>query len=466
LNADSGQPLTEDLLHCRRAPSSGNASLTGVVVGMETVRRLAFVITAAAAILGLASCVHGGRSSAEPCAGTPNSRTETSTARPTTLLGVRGIPNTTAVMLARLDPLSLRPVSSVVRLGEYHEAWSLSPDGSRVALGISAGESLISPSRRLRGRIGIVIVDLNAMKVVQEVETGIAASGLGWLAPRLLVASLLRGGAVLVDPVTGKILRRWPGLSDPGRWARTGDSLVMLFPGPSSTPTDGTAATRLALVDARGHMRSVVLERIQLAAGFANGVGYADEAALAVDAGGRRTYVFVAGAPAAEINLATMQVSYHRVELETGAQPKKTVLARVRRALWLGGHQVAVFGRNFVAEDRAGITSIAAGAALVDTASWNSCVVDANAGGATFAAGRLLAYASGARPAIGLRAYTARGVKIFHLFNSEQVLDVHVAGGRAYVQTASALRVVDLKSRRVLKTIVPPFELVDVIDKS
>jgi hypothetical protein len=390
----------------------------------------------------------------------------TSTAPPTTLLGVRGIPNTTAVMLARLDPLSLRPVFARVQLGEYHNAWSLSPDGARVALGISAGESLISPSRRLRGRIGIVIVDLDSMKVVQEVETGIAASALGWLAPRRLVASLLRGGTVLIDPVTGRIVRRWPGLSDPARSARIGDSLVMLFPGPSSTPTDGIAATRFALVNARGHMRSVALDRIQLAAGFANGVGYADEAALAVDAGGRRAYVFLAGAPAAEINLATMQISYHRIELETGAQPKKRVLAGVRRALWLGGHQVAVFGRNFVADDRAGVTSIAAGAALVDTASWNSCVVDAKADGATFGAGRLLAYASGARPAIGLRAYTAQGGKVFHLFNSEQVLDVHVAGGRAYVQTESALRVVDLKSRRVLKTIVPPFELVDVIDNS
>ena len=193
---------------------------------------------------------------------------------------------------------------------------------------------------------------------------------------------------------------------------------------------------------------------------------YADGAGLAVDPGGGRAYVFAAGAPAAEINLATMRASYHPVELETGAQPKKRVLARVRRALWLGGHQVVVFGRNFVADDRAGVASVAAGARLVDTASWSSCVVDANAGGATFGAGRLLAYAAGVRPAIGLRAYRAQGGKIFHLFNSEQVLDVHVAGGRAYVQTASALRVLDLKSRRVLKTIVPPFELVDVIDKS
>lgn len=430
-----------------------------------TVRRLALVITAAAAVLGLASCADGGRSFAEPCAGAPTSRTGRSTAPPTTLLGVRGIPNTTAVMLARLDPLSLRPVSTPVRVGEYHDAWSLSPDGSRVALGISAGESLISPSRRLRGRIGIVIVDLDAMKVVQELETGIAASALGWLAPRRLVASLLRGGTVLVDPVTGKILRRWPGLSDPGRSARSGDSLVMLFPRPSSTPTDGTA-TRLALVNARGRLRSVALDRIQLAAGLTNGVGYADEAGLAVDPGGGRAYVFAAGAPAAEVDLATMDVSYHDVELEAGAQPGKAVLARLRRALWLGKGRAVVVGRNIVPDDRGGVASIAAGATLVDTAAWTLCVVDPRAGGAAFGAGRLLAYASGARPAIGLRAYTPEGGKTFRLFDGEQVLDVQVAGGRAYVQTESALRVVDLESREVLTNIMPPVELVDVIDNS
>jgi hypothetical protein len=356
-------------------------------------------------------------------------------------------------------------------VGEYHDAWSLSPDGSRVALGISAGESLISPSRHLGGRIGIVVVDLDTMKVVQEVETGIAASALGWLAPRLLAASLLRGGTVLVDPTSGKIVRRWPGLSDPGRSAPAGDSLVMLFPGPSraaeaGTAAAGTAAAWLAIVDARGHLRSVTLERIHLAAGSTNGVGYADQAGLAVDPSRGRAYVFAAGVPAAEVDLATMHVSYHDVELDEGVQPEKTVLARSRYALWLGNGRAVVFGRNIIPDDRAGVASIATGAALIDTSTWDSCVVDGAAGGATFGAGRLLLYAAGARPAIGLRAYTREGGKIFQLFGSEQVLDVQVTGGRAYVRTGSALRVVDLKSRRVLDTIVPPFELIDVIGNS
>jgi hypothetical protein len=71
-------------------------------------------------------------------------------------------PNT-AVSLARLDPISLKPVSRQVRLGEYHNAWSLSPDRSELALGISA------PGRS--GRVGILIVDLETMEVVRKVAT-------------------------------------------------------------------------------------------------------------------------------------------------------------------------------------------------------------------------------------------------------------------------------------------------------
>ena len=83
-----------------------------------------------------------------------------------------------ASILARFDPLSLRPVSRQVPIAEYHDAWALSPDGSRVALGMSA------PGRE--GRIGILVVDLETMKVVRGIETGVAAEGLG---PQVRLAS-------------------------------------------------------------------------------------------------------------------------------------------------------------------------------------------------------------------------------------------------------------------------------------
>jgi hypothetical protein len=72
-------------------------------------------------------------------------------------------------------------------------------------------------------------------------------------------------------------------------------------------------------------------------------------------------------------------------------------------------------------------------------------------------------YAAGARPGIGLRAYTIAGRQTFHLFDDEQVWDVHVADGRAYVQTASAVRFVDAKTGEVLSTIVSSDQIADVI---
>jgi hypothetical protein len=177
-------------------------------------------------------------------------------------------------VLARRDPLSLQPVSPQVPIAEYHDAWSLSPDGSQIALAISA------PGRE--GRVGVLLVDLDTMKVVRGIETGIAAAALEWLAPRVLIAALQRGGTVRIDPVTGTITNRWPDFSFPDESARTKDSIVMLA-GPDPDTSAGSAPARLAVVDARDGLRSVVLERIRLRVRLANGTEYRDRAGLAVD---------------------------------------------------------------------------------------------------------------------------------------------------------------------------------------
>ncbi len=374
----------------------------------------------------------------------------------------------TGVILARLDPLSLEPVSRKVELGEYHNAWSLSPDGTQLALGVSApGES---------GRVGIIILDLDDLTVVREIETGGAAEALAWLTPSLLIGGLVRDGTVVVDPLTGEILHRWPSLSPPEASARTPEGLVMLF------PRTGTTAPRLAVVDAQGRLRSVVLDRIQLSARYADGVYYADRAGLAVDPGQARAYVFAADAPVADVDLRTMRVSYHRLEAlflsagevgGTEAQPED-VRARIRRALWLGDGQVLVFGSDLVPAAREDFESIAAGATLVDTVKWRSCTLDAKAGGAAFVGGRVLAYGSGDPGSRGLRGYSVQGRPAFHLADREPVWDVQAAGHLAYVRgpvievspqggTRSTVYVVDVRSGTVLRKIAPRGELVDVV---
>lgn len=434
-------------------------------------RRIAVLTAAVAALVG---CLASAGASWRPLEAHAAASSRMATAMPgEPLLGLLQAANS-SVSLARLNPLSLRPVSRQVELGEYHDAWSLSPDASQLALGVSSGESVLNPSRRLRGRIGIYIVDLGAMKLVKEIETGIAAEALGWLAPRRLVAGLQRGGTVVVDPLTGRILRRWPGFSFPDLSARIGNALVMLFPDLPLT-TVVSATPRLAVVDAQRRLRSVRLKRIQLSVRSRNGTYYyTDRAGLAVDPARARAYVFAADAPVAQVDLRTMRVSYHRVDplfLRPGelqgseARPKKAVLSRERRALWLGRGNVVVFGRDFVTARGRREALIPAGAVLVNTTKWRWRTLDRSAAGAAFAAGRLVVYRPGWYPAagVGLRAYTLTGRRTFYFFKGKRVFDVQVAADFAYVRTPSAVYVVDVRSGKVVNKIMPPRDLVDVI---
>jgi hypothetical protein len=368
----------------------------------------------------------------------------------------------TSVILARLDPLSLEPISREIELGEYHDAWSRSPDGTEVALGISApGES---------GRIGIVIVNPHEMRVVREIETGGAAEALAWFTPRLLAAGLVLDGIVLVDPRSGEVLRRWPSLSDPEASARIPAGLVMLFRGPAVTSSQGsvTAAARLAIVDASGSLRSIPLERIQLRTRLTNGIFYADDAGLAVDPRRARAYVFAADAPVAEIDLRTMSVSYHRVEAlflrpgELGGievRPEN-VGARSRRAVWLGDGRALLFGRELVPSGADNFETLAPGAIVVDTATWNSCTLDAKASGADVVAERVVTYGPAGT---GVQVFTIQGHKSFHLLDGEHVWSVGTAGDRAYVRARGATYVIDVKSGEVLDKITPPRDFIDAV---
>jgi hypothetical protein len=358
--------------------------------------------------------------------------------------------------LARLDPLSLKPVSRRVRIDEYHDNWSLSPDASHVALG-RGGQG-----------IGIEIVDLRTLKLVRHVRTGIAAEALGWLAPRRLVAGLQRGGTVVVDPRTGRILRRFADFSFPDVSAQTRQGLVLLLP-QLRTSSSGlplrrvSGAVRLALVDARGALRSVTL-RIRLGVRTRHGFEYADRAGLAVDRARERAYVVAADAPVAEVDLHTMRVSYHRLS-PLFAHPAGALLARERTALWLGHGRLVVVGRDFVSTRARKEALAPAGAALVDTTAWSWRTLERRPTGAALAGRELLVYGPGSYPAagVGLRGYTLAGRRIFGLFNGKRVLDVQVAGGRAYVRTPSAVHVVEVGSGTVIHDIVPPVDLASVI---
>jgi hypothetical protein len=396
---------------------------------------------------------------------------------------VRTSTNAPAI-LARLNPLSLKPVSRGVKISEYHDAWSLSPDGSFLALAVSAGESQLSPSRRLHRRIGIYIVDIKTMELVREVETGVAAEALAWLAPNRLVAALQRGGTVLVDPLTGNIMRRWPqfslsGFSFPDSSAQIGGALVMLLPqlresAPNMPLTPVSGAPRLAAVTPQGHLRSVTLSRIRLAV-RSNGGIYTDRAALAVDPKQKRAYVFAANAPAAEVDLRTMHVTYHSLGFLSRSSPslsgsgrKSTVLARVRSAIWLGQGRAVVFGYDLATEPGRAAKAFPAGATIVNTGTWRTQLVDPRASDATVAHDTLLVHSreSSSAADVGLSAYTLTGRSRYRLLRRARIEDVRAAAGLAYVRSPSAVYVLDISTAKLIEKIAPSRDLLDVISQS
>ena len=374
------------------------------------------------------------------------------------VLGFYQLPNS-AVVLARLDPLTLKPVSARVRIGEYHSAWSLSPDGTQLAVAVSA------PGPHTR--IGVEIVDLTQMRIVQQIETGIAAEALDWLAPHLLAADLQRGGTVLVDPATSTVVQRWTHPSSERAWAATREAFVVVYRDRVRAGQKGRPAARMVVVDVDGRIRSVALRSTRIARPdtFTHDVG------LAVDPTSEHAYVFAADDPVAAVDLRTLAVTYHRVpRLLLSARARRAhVDVRKRRALWLGNGRVLVVGNDLVySPDVSGWSATAAGATIVDTSTWRSRTLDRRAGAAVTGAGTLLVYAPGLQiprssPRPGLVGYTAGGRKRFELFRGQQVWDVRVAGGRAYVRTPRAVRIVDPAAGKVVHVIAPPVDLVDVV---
>jgi hypothetical protein len=437
-------------------------------------RNLALLATAAVVGVGLGACRHASQAGIDTCGKSEVAAPAPSSPLPTRpfVAVVQRTPASSA-MLARFGPVSLRRLSPQIEIGEYHRTWSISPDGRQLALGVSAGSaSATQPPRPLRRRIGIYIVDLETMKLVGELQTGVAAVAVEWLGPRLLAAALQRGGTVFLDPRTGRIVRRWRAFSFPDASAPARDGLVLLFPkvreaGASAPLIRVSGPPRLAIVDAGGRLQSVTLKRIQLGIAEIAGTFYEDRAALAVDPVRGRAYVAAADGPVAEVALRTMRVTYHEVP-RPATEDEGVVRARQRRALWLGGDKLAVFGVNLGAAENDPFAAAPAGVFVIDTADWNACVLDAKAGGAAVAAGQLMTYAGTRATAAdanqrGLRGYSRGSRDAWQVLDDRHVWDVDIVGAYAYARTERALYVVDTTSRRILATVARPLEVVDVI---
>jgi hypothetical protein len=238
---------------------------------------------------------------------------------------------------------------------------------------------------------------------------------------------------------------------------RVTDGLVFL-----SAPAAGDVIgpTTLTTVDAAGTVRSVVLDRILTgfvepdASDGSNPLGSHREAGLAIDAGGNHAFVVGAGEPIAEVELATLAVTYHGGSRTLA----KALDGRVREAAWLPNGMIAVTGYDGrVSTDVQGNLSESetpAGLTLVDTRTWTARTVDAAASSFAVSGDLLVSYCWFAGAGLGF--YGLDGSARFRAFQGP-VQDVQLGAGMAYVGVSVEhgwrLEIVDTASGQVVNSV-------------
>lgn len=361
--------------------------------------------------------------------------------------------------LVRVDPLTLRrkgkPLVTV-----RPAAHAFDPDGGRVAL---------------QGDNGLLeLVDVRGWRKLGRFPS-LASAGwvetLIWAEPDRIVALArnLPAYALVLDPNSRRVLSKTKLPGAAVAVARARGTLAVL-----SGPQEGIGASRLHVVDALGRALTVELPRVR--SGWTTD-GRRLTPGLALDPAERRAVVIQPVGPAAEIDLATLRVSYHEHRrarslaarfhdwLEPQAHAKE-VTGPELWAHWVGDHAIAVASWEHTGIDERGreyrALVRAHGVFLVDTRKWtrrtlSEAASSIEAVGDTalvyagpFAAGRPFGADRG-RPPRGLDAYGTDGRRRFRLFGSRVVGGIEGAGAYAYVRVSQRVRdVVDVRTGRVL----------------
>jgi hypothetical protein len=388
------------------------------------------------------------------------------------LLGVSyGSPRGT---LAWFEPMTLKMLPGrKVQLGGHFGSWAFSNGRRFLALGSCEGPGARTP--------GIRFVDAHRMRVQGDLPLSPyrrgCASALTWLRPERLVAVVSTGTAsasevVVVNTRARRVLRRSPLPSAPTAVGRSSEDLVLLF-----SSFGEFAPARLAVVDSEGTVRMRGIERI-LAGTVVDATSTEYRArtiqpGLAIDPDGRRAFVVPASGPVAEVDLVTLDVSYHELDPPsllgrllrwlTPAAQAKVMEGPVREARWLGDGMLAVSGTDYSVEAPTSgaerFLQAPAGVRLIDTRSWTSRVLEPEASG--FAVGAGLVVAQGGRwdseedrgYGPGLRAFGLDGRERWRLHAGEYRW-MDTAGSVGYVRIAGDnADVVDLASGAVVSRV-------------
>ena len=208
---------------------------------------------------------------------------------------------------------------------------AVSPDGRTGALG--GGEN---------GRLRLIDLQRPRSLALLRVGEGFVFEGI-WPARDRLV--LLLGGmgaeVAVVDPTARRVVSRraLPGTAVTS--VAAGGRLLALL-----APREAIGPTRLAVIDANGSVRTVVLAGVR--AGFApprtpEGTGKLAAPGLAASPDGSRAAV-VSPTHVVGIDLETLRATSRRLAVRTSSRAAKQIEGWSRSAVWAGGRTIAVTG--------------------------------------------------------------------------------------------------------------------------
>jgi hypothetical protein len=366
-------------------------------------------------------------------------------------------------VLAEVDARTLKPVSSArVQLGRLGP-WSFSPDDK--VLAVSTG---YVPRSGVAAPVQLRFVDLVGMRLTGSVRLG-PDPGLStgqvnpvvlvsWITPNTVVAIRQRANRALqlvgVDTGTRTVRWRKPLSGVVLASARAGGELVLLVGKEAQI-----VAPRIAVVDARGRIRSAELTRLRAGwtwdAGATPPVGETRMPGLAVDSAVRTAYVAAPSGLIAEIALDGLGVRYHALrgtfaKYRSGAD---------RQAVSLGEGILAVAGSNSTVEKNAKgelfQNTRGSGLELVDTRMGTTRSIDVTATAVAAWRGGLVSASSAWDSRLseqrggGLAIFDRAGVLRARLLEGRSVSLVGVHGDLAYVYDSEFIAV-DLAAGRVI----------------
>lgn len=334
------------------------------------------------------------------------------------ILAITTPPDGASTRLGWLDRDTLMPRGAGFDLGEYHDAWSFSPDGGTVAVGTFA-------------RTGVRLVNVTTLRLIRDIPMPIAAMGVGWLTGDRIAVLLQRGGIIVIDVRDGRVLRRWP-LSyrvpcTARRQASTRHGVVFVV-------TAAGGDVTLMRIDRQGELRLVELRAVRSVSSSHT----CASAGFAVDPAGQRALVLAARGPIADVDLRTLRVTYQdsrQLRRLRGVSARCRAAGRActsRRSVeWAAPDTVVIAGADRIDRRGARPSQTPAGVGVVNTRTWSTRRIDRMASDAASTADGVVLAFGGRRP--GVRATGLDGAQRWTALRGTLIRAAVVAGNRVYV---------------------------------